>query len=91
VIQGFACKDTEELFHYQHSRRFRAFERIALRNCCNCTLPQSCAFLRRLLENHLEALREKEKGNTRYGLTISGESVCLADGHCHEVEIVDYH
>jgi hypothetical protein len=31
MIQSFASRETEELFHYQHSRRFRAFERVALR------------------------------------------------------------
>jgi len=31
VIETFASKETEDLFHYQHSRCFRAFERAALR------------------------------------------------------------
>ncbi len=37
--------------------------------------PQSCAFLLRLPEITLRRCAEKEKGNTRYGSTISGESV----------------
>jgi proteic killer suppression protein len=31
VIRSFRSKDTEDLFHYRHSRRFSAFERVALR------------------------------------------------------------
>jgi proteic killer suppression protein len=31
VIQSFRSKDTEELFRYQRTKRFGAFERVALR------------------------------------------------------------
>lgn len=30
-MRSFASKETHQLFHYLHSRRFRAFERVALR------------------------------------------------------------
>jgi proteic killer suppression protein len=57
VIQSFANKDTEELFHYQHSKRFRAFERIALRKLLQLHAATELRILASPPGNHLEALR----------------------------------
>jgi proteic killer suppression protein len=72
VIQSFASKETEELFHYQHSRRFRAFERVALRKLLQLHAATELRILASPPGNQLEALRATERDSTRSGLTISG-------------------
>jgi proteic killer suppression protein len=79
VIQSFASKETEELFHYQHSRRFRAFERVALRKLLQ---------LHAATELHVLA---SPPGNS---IRINQQwRICFVwrSGHCYDVEIVDYH
>jgi len=92
VIQSFACEGTEELFHYQHSTRFRAFERIALRKLLQLHAATELRILASPPENHLEALRGERKG--QHSIRINDQwRICFIwrDGHCHDVEIVDYH
>ncbi len=92
MIQGFACKDTEELFHYRHSRRFRAFERIALRKLLQLHAATELRILASPPGNHLEALRGERKG--QHSIRINDQwRICFVwrYGHSHEVEIVDYH
>jgi len=92
VIKGFGSKETEELFHYRHSKRFRAFERVALRKL----LQLHAATERRVLAsppgNQLEALRGERKG--QHSIRINDQwRICFVwrEGHAYEVEIVDYH
>jgi len=92
VIQSFASKETEELFHYQHSRRFRAFERAALRKLLQLHAATELRFLASPRGNHLEALRGNREG--QHSIRINDQwRICFVwrDGQSYDVEIVDYH
>jgi proteic killer suppression protein len=92
VIQSFASADTEELFHYQHSRRFRAFERVALRKLLQLHAATELRVLASPPGNQLEALRGGRKG--QYSIRINQQwRICFVwrAGHCYDAEIVDYH
>jgi toxin HigB-1 len=92
VIQGFRSKETEELFQYRHSRRFRAIERIALRKLLQLHAATELQTLASPPGNRLEALRGSRKG--QHSIRINDQwRICFVwrDGHCYDVEIVDYH
>jgi toxin HigB-1 len=92
MIQSFACRETEELFHYQQSRRFRAFERVAVRKLLQLHASTELRVLSSPSGNQLEALRGSRKG--QYSIRINDQwRICFVwrDGHDHEVEIVDCH
>lgn len=92
MIQSFASKETEELFHYQHSRRFRAFERAALRKLLQLHAATELRFLASPPGNHLEALRGNREG--QHSIRINDQwRICFVwrDGQSYDVEIVDYH
>jgi toxin HigB-1 len=89
VIQSFASEETEEVFRYQHSRRFRAFECVALRKLHAATELRVVASPP---GSQLEALRGNRKG--QHSTRINDQwRICFVwrDGHCYDVEIVDYH
>ena len=91
MIQSFRSNDTEELFQYKHSRRFRAFERIALRKLLQLHAATELRVLASPPGNHLEALTGDRKG--WHSIRINEQwRVCFVwrDGHCYDVEIVDY-
>jgi proteic killer suppression protein len=92
VIQSFACDETEELFHYQHSKRFRAFERVALRKLLQLHAATQLRILASPPGNQLEAVRGDRRGQHSIGINDQWR-ICLVwrNGHCHDVEIVDYH
>lgn len=92
MIQSFASAETEELFHYQHSRRFRAFERVALRKLLQLHAATELRVLASPPGNQLEALRGDRKG--QHSIRINQQwRICFVwrAGHCYDVEIVDYH
>jgi proteic killer suppression protein len=92
VIQSFASAETEELFHYQHSRRFRAFERVALRKLLQLHAATELRVLASPPGNQPEALRGDRKG--QHSIRINQQwRICFAwrAGHCYGVEIVEYH
>jgi len=92
MIASFRCKETEALFQYQSSRRFRTFERIALRKLLQIHASAELRFLASPPGNQLEALRGNRKG--QYSIRINQQwRICFVwrNGHAHEVEIVDYH
>jgi proteic killer suppression protein len=92
VIQGFSSKETEELFHYRHSKRFRAIERVAIRKLLQLHAATELRILASPPGNQLEALRGDRKG--QHSIRINDEwRICFVwrDGHCCEVEIVGYH
>jgi proteic killer suppression protein len=92
VIPGFASKETEKLFQYQHSRRFRAFERVALRKLLQLHAATELHVLASPPGNQLEALRGDRKG--QHSVRINDQwRICFVwrAGHCYDVEIVDYH
>jgi proteic killer suppression protein len=92
VIQSFRSKETEELFHYRHSRRFGAFERVALRKLLQLHAATELGVLASPPGNHLEALRGDREG--QHSIRINDQwRICFVwrAGHAFEVEIVDYH
>jgi proteic killer suppression protein len=92
VIQSFGSKETEELFQYQHSKRFRAIERVALRKLLQIHAATDLLVLASPPGNQLEALRGDRKG--QHSIRINDQwRICFVwrRGHCYEVEIVNYH
>ena len=92
MIQTFTSKETEELFRYQHSRRFRTFERVALRKLLQLHAATELNVLASPQENQLEALRGDRKG--QHSIRINQQwRICFVwrGGHCYDVYIVDYH
>jgi toxin HigB-1 len=92
VIQSFRSKDTASLFQYQHSKRFRAFERVALRKLLQLHAATELGILASPPGNQLEALRGDRKG--QHSIRINEKwRICFVwrDGHAYDVEIVDYH
>jgi len=91
VIQSFASKETEDLFHYQH-KRFRSFERVALRKLLQLHAATELGILASPPGNRLEALRGDRKG--QHSIRINDQwRICFVwrAGHCYDVEIADYH
>jgi toxin HigB-1 len=91
MIQSFACAETEELFQYQHSRRFRVFARVALRKLLQLHASTELRVLASPPGNQFAALRGSRKG--QHSIRINDQwRICFVwrDGHRH-VEIVDYH
>ncbi|MFI5127144.1 MAG: type II toxin-antitoxin system RelE/ParE family toxin [Candidatus Acidiferrales bacterium] len=92
MIRSFGSTETKDLFHYQHSRRFRAIERIALRKLLQLHAATDLNNLASPPGNHLESLRGGRKG--QHSIRINDQwRICFVwrGGHCHDVEIVDYH
>jgi proteic killer suppression protein len=92
VIQSFRSRDTEELFQYQHSKRFRSFERVALRKLLQLHAATEIRILASPPGNQLEALHGNRQG--QHSIRINEQwRICFVwrNGHAHEVEIVDYH
>jgi proteic killer suppression protein len=92
LIQSLGSQETEDRFHYHHSRRFRAIERVSLRKLLQ---PHAATKLRVLASppgNQLEALRGDRQG--QHSIRINDQwRICFLwrDGHCYDVEIADYH
>ena len=92
MIQSFGSKDTEELFQYHRSKRFHAIERVALRKLLQLHAATELRILASPPGNQLEALRGDRKG--QHSIRINDQwRICFVwrDGHCYDVEIVDYH
>ena len=92
MIRSFRSRETEELFHYHHSQRFRAFERVALRKLLQLHAATELEVLASPPGNHLEALRGNRNG--QHSIRINDQRrICFVwrEGYAYEVEIVDYH
>lgn len=92
MIQSFRSKETEQLFHYRHSKRFRSFERVALRKLLQLHAATHVRVLASPPGNQLEALRGDRKG--QHSIRINDRwRICFVwrDGHAFDVEIADYH
>jgi len=78
-----------------HSRRFRAFERVALRKLLQLHAATELHVLASPPGNQLEALRGDRKGRHSIRVIYQGDQwrICFVwrGGHCYDVEIVDYH
>jgi toxin HigB-1 len=92
VIQSFGSKDTEELFNYRHSRRFRANERVALRELLQLHAATELRILASPPGNQLEALRGNRNG--QHAIRVNEQwRICFVwrEGNAYDVEIADYH
>jgi len=92
VVRSFRSKETEELFHYHHTKRFRAFERVALRKLLQLHAATDLRVLASPPGNHLEPLRGDREG--QHAIRINDQRrICFVwrEGHAYEMEIVDYH
>jgi toxin HigB-1 len=92
VIRSFASKETEKLFEYHRSKRFRAFERVALRKLLQLHAATELRILASPPGNQLEALRGDRHG--QHSIRINDQwRICFVwrEGHSFDVEIVDYH
>ena len=92
MIASYRCRDTERLACRESVRRFRAFERAALRKLSLLAAATSLEDLRSPPGNRLEALKGDRAG--QHSIRINRQwRVCFRwepDG-AHDVEIVDYH
>lgn len=92
AIVSFACRDTEALFTTGTTRRFKAFERIAVRKLQQLDSAQTLDFLRSPPGNRLEALKGNLAG--RYSIRINDQfRLCFvwSEQGPQDVAIVDYH
>lgn len=92
MIKGFRCKETEKVFQRRHSRKFGAFQRIALRKLLVLDAADALDDLRIPPANRLEKLSGNRKG--QYSIRVNDQwRICFRwkDGDAHDVEIVDYH
>ena len=92
MIQGFACKRTEELFRTGRTRRFQAFAKVALRKLDKIHIAEELSDLAVPPGNRLEALTDDREG--QHSIRINDQwRVCFVwqDGHATQVAIVDYH
>jgi proteic killer suppression protein len=92
VIRSFGSRETEDLFQYHCSKRFRAFERVALRKLLHLHAATDLGVLASPPGNQLEALRGDREG--QHAIRINDRwRICFVwrEGHAYDVEIVDYH
>lgn len=93
MIQSFACKETQKLFHGRFfSRLPRDIQRLAVRKLELIDGAGELDDLKIPPGNRLEALHGKRTG--RHSIRVNEQwRICFRwrDGNAFEVEIVDYH
>ena len=92
MIRSFRCADTQRLFQREPVRRFRTFERPALRRLDALDAAPDLSTLFSLPGNRLEKLKGDRLG--QYSIRINDQwRICFEwrDGHAYNVEILDYH
>jgi len=92
MIISFKDKDTEKLFHYQSVKRFKSFERIALRKLIQLDAASTLSDLKVPPGNKLEALKGDREG--QHSIRINDQfRICFVwkTKGPESVEICDYH
>jgi proteic killer suppression protein len=92
MIRSFADEDTEQVFQHCHSRRYAAFERVALRKLRQIHSVSAVEELLAPSGNRLERLKGDREG--QWSLRINDQyRICFVwrDGDAYQVQIVDYH
>ena len=92
MIRSFGDKETEQVFHHRHSRRYAAFERVAFRKLRQIHRVIQVEELRSPPGNRLEQLKSDREG--QWSILIDDQwRVCFEwrDGDAWNVEIADYH
>lgn len=91
-IASFGCDETEAVFYFSKSRRFKAFEKVAHRKLEMINAATDVADLKSPPGNHLEALKGDRKG--QHSIRINKQwCICFTwkNGKAHNVKIEDYH
>lgn len=92
MIQSFADKDTESLYHGKAVRRFLSFTKIAERKLVQLNNAHSLRDLGAIPGNRLEALQGMRRGE--YSIRINEQFrivFCWRDDGPYNVRIEDYH
>ena len=92
MIKSFDGKDTEQLWHREPVKRFRAFETVARRKLRLLNAAVVLEVLRVVPGNRLEMLKGDRKD--QWSIRINKQwRLCFRwkDGDAYDVEIVDYH
>lgn len=92
MIRSFRCKETEKLFHRQHSRRFGNIAAVARRKLRMLDDAEKLEDMAAVPGNRLEALGGDRKG--QYSIRINDQwRICFIwrEGAAEGVEVVDYH
>ena len=92
MIKSYKCKETQSLKMTGTSRKFKAFECIALRKLDMLEAVVTLETLRIPPGNHFEALQGEREG--QYSIRINMQwRICFTwhDGNVYNVEIIDYH
>lgn len=92
MIRTFKDKDAEMLYNSGHSKKYRAYERIALRKLDMIAAAAVLDDLKIPPGNHLEALHGNREG--QYSIRINDQfRICFEwnSGGAYDLEIVDYH
>ena len=92
MIKSYRCRETEQLKKTGQSRKFKSFERVALRKLDMLEAVADVETLRIPPGNHFEALLGSRQG--QYSIRINQQwRICFTwhDGNAYNVEIVDYH
>ena len=93
MITSFKCKDTEKLFNLTPVKRFKAFERQAMRRLVILDAAHKLDDLKIPPGNRLEQLKSDRAG--QHSIRINDQwRICFvwsSDDDVRDVEIVDYH
>ncbi|MBQ9225248.1 MAG: type II toxin-antitoxin system RelE/ParE family toxin [Fibrobacter sp.] len=93
MIQSFANKETELIYHQEFSRRLpQAIQKVALRKLMMIDNAKSLNDLRIPPNNRLEPLHGDREG--QYSIRINDQwRICftMTDNQFYNIEIVDYH
>lgn len=92
MIYSFKDKDAQELYERGTNRRYKSFERVALRKLKKIAGAKQIETLRLPSGNHLEALVGDRKG--QWSIRVNDKwRLCFrwSDKSAKDVEIVDYH
>ncbi len=92
MIKSYRCRETEQLRKAGQSRKFKSFERVALRKLDMLEAVTDVETLRIPPGNHFEALHGSRQG--QYSIRINQQRrICFTwqEGNAYNVEIVDDH
>ena len=93
MIKSFRCRETEKIFHREHSRKFSLnIQQWAFMKLNAVDAAIKIEDLRLPPSNHLEALKGKRQG--QWSIRINDQwRICFVwhNGNAEKVEIVDYH
>lgn len=92
MIKSFKDKDAKELYEKGHNKKYKNFERIAIRKLEMIEAAVMLKDLKAPPGNHLEPLYDNRKG--QHSIRINEQyRICFAwnDTGANDIEIVDYH